>query len=99
MLIIPISALPNQQFSVTLTGQNCVINLYQKSTGVFLDLTVGDVIICQGALVLGQSLIVKNTYRGFVGNLMIMDTQGFTDPDYTGFGDRYQLYYVEESDL
>jgi hypothetical protein len=99
MLTIPISAIPNQQFSTVLAGQNCIINIYQKSTGVFLDLTVNENVICQGALVLGQSLIVKNTYLGFIGNLAIIDTQGFSDPDYTGFGDRYQLVYLEASDL
>ena len=99
MLTIPISAIPNQQFSAVLAGQNCIIHIYQKTTGVFLDLTVNENVICQGALVLGQSPIVKNTYLGFVGNLAIIDTQGFTDPTYTGFGERYQLVYLEVSDL
>jgi hypothetical protein len=43
--------------------------------------------------------LVRHAYLGFIGNLGFIDTQGKTDPDYTGFGARYQLIYLEATDL
>ena len=32
---IPISAVPAQTFTIQLNSQNCMINIYQKNTGLF----------------------------------------------------------------
>lgn len=99
MKIIPIQATPAQSLSVVLAGQNCQINLYQKSTGVFLDLYVSNSPIITATICLDSVLLVRETYLGFIGDLAIVDLQGNNDPDYTGFGARYVLVYVEAADL
>jgi hypothetical protein len=99
MLQIPISAVPSQTLSVLLGGQLCRINLYQKSTGVFLDLLVNNAPMVTAALCLDRARVVRHKYLGFVGGLVMVDTKGKSDPDYSGFGSRYVLVYFDASEL
>lgn len=99
MLVIPVSAVPAQQMSINLAGQNCTIKLYQKTTGVFVDLYILGTPIITGVIVLDRVCIVRDAYLGFIGDLVMIDTQGTSDPDYSGFGARWQFCYVEASDL
>jgi hypothetical protein len=99
MLQIPILAVPSQSMTVTLGGQLCQISLYQKSTGVYLDLSVNDAPIVTASLCTDRARLVRHKYLGFVGDLVVVDTMGSSDPDYTGFGTRYALIYLEASDL
>ena len=96
MLIIPLNPVPSQTLSVTLAGQACTINVYQKSTGLFLDLYVSDVLIIGGVICRNCDAIVRDDYLGFVGDLYFTDTQGVSDPYYTDLGSRYVLAYMED---
>jgi hypothetical protein len=103
MLIVPLAAVPNQAVTVTLNGQVSQIDVYQTDFGLFLDLYVNDVLIIGG--VIGENLnrIVRSLYLGFSGDLAWIDSQGATDPVYTGLGPttaaRYSLAYLFPSDL
>ncbi len=99
MLQIPIVATPSQTLNVTLGGQQCLINIYQKSTGLFLDLSVANVSIINAKICQDRVALVRHPYLGFIGDLAFCDTQGVTDPVYTGLGSRYALIYLEASDL
>ena len=99
MMTIPLQAVASQTLSVVLAGQNCTINVYQKSTGLFLDLYIDDAPIVTTVLCHDRVRLVRSVYLGFVGDLCFYDTQGSSDPYYTGLGGRYQLMYLEESDL
>lgn len=96
---IPIQQNPSQVVSVILANQNCQISLYQKSTGFFFDLLVNDRQVVTTRLVRNAVPLVRQRYLGFVGDLFIMDMQGNQDPEYTGLGTRYLLYYLEATDL
>ena len=91
MLVIPLVATPSQELTVTLGGQFCKIAVRQKSTGVFLDLTVGATVVNTGCVCLDRVAIIR--LGGFIGQLRFVDTQGKNDPDYTGFNTRYKLTY------
>jgi hypothetical protein len=93
MQVIPITAVPSQTFSVQLAGQDCDIALYQKSTGLFMDLTLNGVQILSAMLCLDRVYLVRYAYLGFVGNLAFVDTQGTIDPSYDGLGSRFILAY------
>ena len=54
---------------------------------------VNDVLIVAGMICLDRVRIVRHEYLGFIGNLVFIDTQGTSDPEYTGFGSRYLLIY------
>lgn len=99
MLTIPIQATPAQSLSTVLGGQNCQVNIYQKSTGMFLDLSVSNSPIISATICLDRVRMVRETYLGFVGDLVFVDTQGTSDPVYTGLGARFVLLYLEASDL
>jgi hypothetical protein len=99
MLSIPLQAVPSQKLSVVLGGQNCQINVFQKSTGMFLDLYLNNSPIITGVLGLDRVKLVRETYLGFIGDLSFVDTQGTSDPVYSGLGSQYQLIYLEASDI
>ena len=92
---IPLNAIAGQTFTVQLGGQNCAINLYQKSTGLFCDVSSNGTQIAQTVLCLNLVNIVRESYQGLSGNLFFYDTQGMTDPYYTGLGSRYLLIYSQ----
>lgn len=99
MQIIPLQAVPSQILQVTLAGQNAQINVYQKAFGLFCDLYVNNALIIGGVLCENLNRIVRSAYLGFIGDLAFFDTQGESDPVYSGMGARYQLAYLEVSDL
>ena len=86
MQIIPITPVASQSFSVQLGTQNCKINLYQKGTEIVSSM------IC-----LNEVGLVRETYLGFVGQLLFIDTLGSSDPYYTDLGTRYILTYWTQS--
>lgn len=88
------NALPSQRLNAQLGNQPCTIDIYQKLTGLYLDLKVNDAAIVTGALCLEGNFLVRDAYLGFVGDLMMVDTQGTQDPDYTGLGGRFSLLWV-----
>ena len=98
MQIIPLQPVPNQTLQVTLAGQSCAINVYQKFYGVFVDLYVGGTLIIGGVIAENLNRIVRDAYLGFVGDLAFYDTQGESDPTYAGLGTQFILLYIEEAD-
>lgn len=92
---VPLFAKPSQVSSVQLGGQSCTVRAYQKSTGLYLDLLVNDAPVILGRLCLDRVLLVRSQYLGFAGDLVFNDTAGTSDPDYTGLGDRFVLYWLE----
>lgn len=100
MLQVPLNAVPSQTFGIVLAGQNCQMAVYQKTTGLYLDLIVnGTPILNTMRCVEGARLLLDRQYLGVIGDFGFIDTQGNSDPDYTGLGSRWQLLYLEASDL
>ena len=99
MQVVPVKALPYQTLAVQLAGQACVLNIYQKTYGLFMDLYVSGVLVVGGVLCENLTRIVRDVYLGFVGDFVFGDTQGTNDPFYTGLGTQYLLVYLGEADL
>ena len=99
MQIIPIIDTPSQQVKVQLAGQNCYLNIYQNSYGLFIDVYIGGTLIIGGVICQNLNRIVRDIYLGFVGDLAFNDTQGTADPSSPGLGTRYQLMYLQVADL
>ncbi len=101
MLAIPLQPVPSQNLSVVLASQNCQINVYEKSTGVFLDLYVSNSPIITTTICRDRVRLVRESYLGFIGDLAFVDTQGLDDPtnENSGIGSRFVLVYLEASDL
>lgn len=97
--VVPLQPLPNQTLQAQLGGQACTINVYQQIFGLYVDLLIGTQPVVQGIIALNGTLIVRNTYFGFSGDLEFVDTQGISDPVYTGLGTRFFLLYLSPADL
>lgn len=91
---IPLTAIPAQTINVQLGGQSARLTVYQKRTGLYLDLTVGGAAVVTGALCRDRCKIVRGTYQGFTGDLAFIDTQGTSDPEYSGLGARFDLVWL-----
>jgi hypothetical protein len=99
MMSISVAAVPNQSLQTQVGGQNVTINLAQTAYGLFMDVLVNGSPIVYGVICENLNRIVRSVYLGFIGDFVFFDSQGTTDPIYTGLGTRYQLIYLEESDL
>ena len=62
---------------------------------MFLDLYINDALTLAGVPCMNAVGIVRNTYLGFAGELVFLDTQGTADPYYDGLGSRWVLGWVE----
>jgi hypothetical protein len=92
MKSIPLLPIASQTLYTSLDQQSCEISVYQKSTGVYLDLTVEGVVVATGILCRDRVRIIR--YGGLSGDLMFSDTQGTSDPQHTGMGSRWLLVYL-----
>lgn len=100
--IVPLQAVPNQTLTVPLAGQSCDLNIYQKASGLYIDVLIGDQPVILSVICENENRIVRDLYLGFVGDFMFFDTLGIDspqDPVYTGLGSRFQLIYIEASEL
>lgn len=95
MLIVPTKALASQVLQVSLASQSVTLKIYQTAYGLFMDVYVGNVLIIGGVICENLNRIVRSTYLGFIGDLAWFDTEGTSDPIYTGLGTRWQLLYLE----
>jgi hypothetical protein len=103
---VPLQQVPTQTLAINLGGQNCQIELRTNGpafavTPLYFTLTVGGgspvatTRICRNL----QRLLLDSQYRGFEGDFVFVDSQGDTDPVYTGLDDRYRLYWLAPTDL
>lgn len=102
MLEIPLIATPNQDFLVTLDGQNCTIALYQRDDYTFLDLTVGQEVIRTGAICMPMTAIIQKP-ADFKGQLYLYDSYSPPESqslaDWSELGTRFKLLYAFDSEL
>lgn len=99
MIRVPLQAVPNQTLAIVLAGQSCELALRQNGANMYFDLTVNGVDIVLTRIVRNKQLLCLDArYRPFVGDFFFIDTQGDTQPEYTGLDARYVLNYVEPTD-
>lgn len=96
---ISLKPLKAQEVSVTLGGQAVTLRIVQRSTGLFMDVGVGNVWIAQGVLCLNCNKIVRYPYLKFQGELFFADTKGSDDPVYDELGTRYKLFYATAEEM
>lgn len=95
MQSIPIHTVPNQTLAVTVASQSVQIAIRQNGAAMYFDLKFGDEYVVQSRICRDrQRLLLDRQYKGFVGDFMFVDTQGATDPQYSGLGRRYVLRYL-----
>lgn len=99
METIPLQPIQNQAVHVTLAEQACTIVLRQRDPGLFVDLYVNNALVVGGVIAQNINRIVRDTYRGFAGDLLFEDSQQDADPYYSGLGSRWVLCYLSPADI
>lgn len=93
MLVVPLKPVPSQVVNVLLAGQDCKIAIYQKTTGLFADISVGTAQLKSAQICRDRVVLIRHEYLGFLGDLFFKDLEGSSDPYYTGLGSRFVLGY------
>lgn len=99
MQAITLQPIKAQQVSVYLDGQDCKIRLVQRTTGLFIDVALGDRWIIQGVSCLNCNKLVRYEHLGLKGELFFADTVGDADPAYDELGTRFQLFYATKEEM
>ncbi len=109
---IPTTNAPSQTLTINLSSQSCLISLRTMGLGgpdsvtsgakLYFSLSVAGVPVVTNRICRNVQRILEDAgYQGFAGDFMFIDTQGDTDPVYTGLaaGGRYVLLYLLPSEL
>jgi hypothetical protein len=96
--VVPLQSVPDQTTQVILGGQNCQLNVYQSPDALFMDVLVNDTPVVTARICENLNRIIRYAYLGFIGDLAFNDTQGTSDPSYTGLGERFQLLYLSTAE-
>lgn len=99
MITVSLEAVKEQTVNVALNQQQCSIRLVQRESAMYMDLSVNNVPLIQGVPCLYANKMVRYSYLGFSGDLVFLDTQGTSDPEYSNLGGRYKLFYMTEAEL
>ena len=102
--LIPMQSIPAQNILTTLDdGQLVLLEIYTRRYGMFINISVNGVLEIGAVICENLNRIIRNQYlndaAGFAGDFVFYDTQGNSDPVYTGLGTRYQLFYLTASEL
>ena len=99
MVQIPLKNLPSQELQVVLDNQNCTIFLCWRFGLMFMDLSVDDTVVFQGAICRNGADIVQFPSLSFSGSLHFWDTLGAQNPpQWDGLEDRYMLVYCSDGE-
>ena len=80
MRVISLSRVPSQSFNVVLSGRHCKLSLYWRQERLYLDLAVGAVSVCRGAVCQNRTGILQSPSRDFAGSLHFFDMEGDSPP-------------------
>jgi len=102
--LIPMQPIPAQNILTTLDdGQLVLLKIYTRRYGMFIDISVNGVLEIGAVICENLNRIIRNQYLNdavsFGGDFVFNDTQGTSDPVYTGLGTRYQLIYLTAAEL
>lgn len=91
---IPLSAIPAQEFPIILDNQDCTVSLYMRGNHYYFDLLVSGSAVYTGILVQTGESLTPFQYRGFSGEIKMIDADGkAAAPDWKQFGTRFLLIY------
>ena len=96
---IPLQAVPAQSLKIKLAAQNCEIRVYYRFGSTYMDLTVNGDVVCTGAICRDRQNIIQIANNAFKGALLFVDMLGQSDPLYSGFGERWRLFYKAANEL
>ena len=97
MQIIPLQALPSQQFSVPLDNNQWDFTIQYVNGSIAVTLLLNSVPVITGMHIVGGMRIIPAEYEES-GNF-VLTTINYQVPDYTQFGTSQQLIYLSAAEL
>lgn len=94
---VPLSATASQSLNIVLNQQLVRLDVYQRSTGLFMDVWQNGARVVAGAICQNMNPVIHADYLGLGGDFVFVDTQGTDDPSYDGLGDRFVLTFTATS--
>lgn len=98
MLEIPLRAVPGQMMLVVLGGQSCYLKILHRRGRMYCGLTIEREPVFDGMLVRDRLPLKQSRCQKFAGNLVFIDLEGDSDPQWEGLGTRYRLVYLSEDE-
>lgn len=92
---IPVSTTASQTFNVIISGTVFRLDIYQRSTGLYMNVWVSGTRVVAGAICQNLNPVMHADYLGLGGDFVWVDTQGYDDPTYDELGSRYILTFLE----
>jgi len=97
---VPLTPVPYQTLSSVLGNQNSQIAVYQKGDSLYFDLALDGTPIITTKICRNRiRLLLASSYEPYVGDFVFVDTQGDTEPQYSGLGSRYVLLYLSADEI
>lgn len=93
VVTIPLSALASQTLNIILNQVVYRLDVYQRSTGLYMNVWISDTLTVAGAICQNLNPVMHADYLGIGGDFIFVDTQGSDDPTYDGLGSRYILTF------
>lgn len=97
MLLVPISAVPNQSFSIVLDGNQYDMSIYVTNNVSAIDIKRNNVDILLGSRIVPNSPIIP--YRYLENGNFVFATEDGAYPFYTEFGVTQSLFYFSQSEI
>lgn len=94
---IPLSAIPNQQFSIQLDGGFFSLGLFTTRGVMSVSISLNNQVLLMNTRAAAGALIIPSRYEES-GNFVFL-TSNFELPDYTKFGLSQSLAYATAADL
>lgn len=98
MQIIPLQNIPFQSFIIDLDGQNCVIELRQYGSAMYMSLAIDRERVFDNVICNNNTLFPVFATK-FKGKFGWVDTKGKAHPDASQLEDRFNLVYYSEDEL
>lgn len=97
MQVIPLTAEPNQEFTVRLSDRRFTLRLKEANGVMVADVTIDDLVKLEGTRVLAGEPIIPYAYLE-AGNFMVL-TDNDALPDYREFGTTQTLVYLTPEEI
>lgn len=100
---VPLQAVPAQDIKTVLDDRIVDLRVYQLRYGMFMNVSVSGVFEIGAVICENLNRIIRSAYLnervGFSGDFVFQDTQGNSDPVFTGLGTRFRLLYLTQDEL
>lgn len=98
MRTIPLTAIPGQQFTVTLDDVRFALTIKEARGVMVCDLSANSEVVLSGTRVLAGEMIIPYRYLEDAGNFILM-TINDELPDWRQFGVSQFLYYLTTAEM